>query len=73
MARTTVELDDDLIARVMRRYGISTKCAAIDYALRRLDFELMTREEALEMRGSGWDGDLAELRIGYLIEPGRDH
>ena len=66
MSRTNVEIDDELIARVMRRYGLSTKRAAIDLALRRLDLEPMSREEALAMRGTGWQGDLDELRGGYL-------
>jgi len=69
MARTNVDVDDVLIERVMRRYGLRTKRAAIDLALRRLDLEPMTREEALAMRGSGWDGDLDELRGGYLRSP----
>jgi Arc/MetJ family transcription regulator len=63
--RTNVEIDGELIARVMRRYGLRTKRAAIDLALRRLDIEPMTRDEALAMRGSGWDGDLADLRQEY--------
>lgn len=65
MSRTNVEIDDAVIARVMRRYGLRTKRAAIDLALRRLDLEPMTRDEALALRGSGWEGDLAELRSGY--------
>jgi Arc/MetJ family transcription regulator len=64
--RTNVEIDDQLIARVMRRYGLRTKRAAIDLALRRLDVDPMSRDEALAMRGSGWDGDLDELRSGYV-------
>lgn len=63
--RTNIEIDRELIARVMRRYGLPTKRAAVDLALRRLDLEPMSREEALSMRGSGWAGDLAELREGY--------
>jgi Arc/MetJ family transcription regulator len=62
MARTNVEVDADLIARVMRRYGLATKRAAIDLALRRLDLEPMDRDEALALRGTGWDADLAVLR-----------
>lgn len=64
MTRTNVELDDELVGRVMHRYGVKTKRAAIDLALRRLDVEPMSREEALGMRGAGWDGDLDELRAG---------
>lgn len=66
MGRTNVEIDEKLVTRVMRRYGLRTKRAAIDLALRRLDLEPMSREEALGMRGSGWEGDLGELRGGYL-------
>jgi Arc/MetJ family transcription regulator len=66
MTRTNVDIDDALVARVMRRYGVPTKRAAVDLALRRLDIEPLTREEALAMRGSGWEGDLQELRGGYV-------
>jgi Arc/MetJ family transcription regulator len=65
MARTNIEIDEKLVRRVMRRYGLKTKRAAVDLALRRLDLEPMGRQEALAMRGSGWDGDLDELRAGY--------
>ncbi|HKI93428.1 MAG TPA: type II toxin-antitoxin system VapB family antitoxin [Gaiellaceae bacterium] len=69
MARTNVDVDEALVARVMRRYGLRTKRAAIDLALHRLDLEPMDREEALAMRGSGWQGDLDELRSGYRHSP----
>jgi Arc/MetJ family transcription regulator len=65
MARTNVDIDEQLVQRVMRRYGLRTKRSAIDLALRRLDVEPMSGEEALAMRGSGWEGDLEELRGGY--------
>jgi len=66
MARTNVEIDEPLVRRVMSRYSLKTKRAAIDLALRRLDMEPMSTREALEMRGSGWEGDLDELRSGWL-------
>jgi Arc/MetJ family transcription regulator len=66
MSRTNVEIDDAVIERVMRRYGLRTKRAAIDLALRRLDVEPMSRDEALALRGRGWEGDLDELRSGYV-------
>jgi Arc/MetJ family transcription regulator len=65
MTRTNVEIDDAVIARVMRRYGLKTKRAAVDLALRRLDLEPMTKDEALAMRGRGWEGELDSLRGGY--------
>lgn len=66
MTRTNVEIDDRLVGRVMSRYGLKTKRAAIDLALRRLDMEPMSAEEALDMHGSGWEGDLDELRSDWL-------
>jgi len=63
--RTNVDVDEQLVARVMQRYGLRTKRAAIDLALRRLDVDPMTRDEALGMRGTGWESDLGELRGGY--------
>ena len=62
MTRTNLELDDALVAEVMRRYGLPSKRAAVEYALQRLVGDAMSRAEALEMQGSGWDADLAELR-----------
>ena len=66
MSRTNIEIDDAVIRRVMRRYGLLTKRAAVDLALRRLDLEPMGRDEALAMRGRGWDGDLGELRGDHV-------
>jgi Arc/MetJ family transcription regulator len=71
MSRTNVELDDALVERVMSRYGVPTKRAAVDLALRRLDLEPMSRDEALAMRGSGWEGDLDEMRRGWTGEGSR--
>lgn len=64
MGRTNIEIDDDLIARVMRDHGLVTKRAAVDYALRRADTGVtpMTREEIVAMEGTGWEGDLDEMR-----------
>jgi Arc/MetJ family transcription regulator len=64
MSRTNIEIDDELIRRVMERWGYRTKREAVDSALRRLDLEPMTNEELAAMHGSGWDGDLDELRRG---------
>lgn len=62
MGRTNIDIDDELIARVMRLYSVRTKREAVDMALRRLDVTPMTREEMLAMRGTGWSGDLDEIR-----------
>lgn len=61
MARTNIDIDDELVMRVMRAYRLKTKREAVDFALRRL-IKKLTREEILAMRGVGWDGDLDEMR-----------
>ena len=62
VTRTNIEIDDDLVSEAMRRYGLDSKRAVVDLALRHLVGESMTREEALAMEGSGWEADLEELR-----------
>jgi Arc/MetJ family transcription regulator len=62
MTRTNIDIDDALVERVMRRYRLTSKRAAVDLALRRLVGDPMTREEVLAMRGTGWSGDLDAMR-----------
>ena len=62
MGRTNIELDDALIAEVMRRYGVRTKREAVDLALRRLVGLPLTREFLQSLKGAGWGGELDELR-----------
>lgn len=63
MGLIDIEIDDVLVERVMRLHGVDTKGAAVDLALRRLVGEPLSREEALGLEGSGWEGDLEELRL----------
>jgi Arc/MetJ family transcription regulator len=49
--RTNIEIDDELLAVVMKRYRLRTKTEAVDLALRRLAGQPMSRDEALAMRG----------------------
>ncbi len=46
----------------MRRYQLSTKRDAVNFALRALAAEPLTIDEARGLRGSGWDGDLDAMR-----------
>jgi Arc/MetJ family transcription regulator len=62
MARTNIDIDDELVRRVMEVYGLRTKREAVDFALRELVEQPMSLEEALAMQGSGWEGDLEEMR-----------
>ncbi len=52
MSRTNLLIDDELLERVMRRYGLRTKTEAVDLALRHLAGRPMTTEEALAMQGA---------------------
>jgi Arc/MetJ family transcription regulator len=60
--RTNIEIDEGLVAEVLRRYGLRTKREAVDLALRRLVGVPLTTAEALQLQGSGWEADLDELR-----------
>lgn len=52
MARTNIEIEDSYVQAIMDRYGLRTKTAAVDLALRHLAGQPMTREEALAMQGA---------------------
>lgn len=62
MSRTNIDIDEELIARVMRVHGYRTKREAVDGALRQLDIRPYTRGEILALEGTGWSGDLDEIR-----------
>jgi Arc/MetJ family transcription regulator len=50
--RTNIELEIDYVEAIMDRYGVHTKTAAVDLALRHLAGQPMTRDQALAMRGT---------------------
>lgn len=62
VSRTNIDIDDEVLGRVQQTYGLRTKREAVDFALRRLLVEPMGRTEALSMEGTGWAGDLVEIR-----------
>ena len=64
MSRTNVNIDDEACAEIMRRYRLTSKREAINLALRALAAEPLDVDEAKQLRGSGWDGDLDEMRSG---------
>lgn len=61
MTRTNVVIDDKLIARVMKLYGLRTKREAIDFALRKAAGGY-DPQKILELEGIGWEGDLQKMR-----------
>ena len=68
MTRTNIEIDDELVARVMKRYELRTKKEAVDLALREVAGTPLTREFLDSVHGMGWDGDLAEMRRSRISE-----
>ncbi|MEX2122802.1 MAG: type II toxin-antitoxin system VapB family antitoxin [Woeseia sp.] len=62
MSRTSIDIDDAACRAVMDRYGLATKREAVNFALRTLAAEPLTVGEARRLRGSGWEGDLDDMR-----------
>ena len=65
MTRTNIDIDENACLVVMRRYGLSTKRDAVNFALREMAAH-MTLKDLRSLRGSGWDGDLAESRASRV-------
>ena len=53
MSRINVNIDDQACAEVMRRYRLTTKREAINFALRSLAAEPLSIDEARQLRRSG--------------------
>ncbi len=66
MARTNIDLDDEACDTVMRRYHLSSKREAVNFALRTVASEALDLDQARRLRGSGWEGDLDELRASRI-------
>ena len=66
--RTNIEIDDKLLRRAMKATGQSTKRATVEAALEKV-VAIADQMQALEnLRGSGWDGDLYEMRNDWTPE-----
>ena len=66
MGRTNIDIDDQACAAVMARFRLETKREAVNLALRRLAAVPLDLEEARSLRGSGWDGDLEDMRTDHV-------
>jgi len=62
MTRTNIDIDDELVAEVIRKYALSSKREAVDLALRKAAGSLITPDFAWSLKGIGWDGDLDAMR-----------
>lgn len=65
--RTNIEIDDALIAEAMEALGVKTKREAVQIALERATRKSRQLRALEEMRGSGWEGDLDEMRTSKYI------
>ncbi len=73
VTRTNIDIDDELVGRAMRTFGLRSKRQAVQLALERLlGGGPMSIDEQLEMEGSGWDGDLGSMRASRVGEWDRD-
>ena len=68
MGRTNIVIDDELVERVMKLYGLRTKREAVEFALLKLAGRREAHRLALELEGIGWDGDLEEMRRSRIEE-----
>lgn len=50
--RTNIEIENDYVEAIMKRFGVRTKTEAVDLALRHLAGDPMSNEEAIAMRGA---------------------
>ena len=66
MARTNIDIDDDACEVVMRRYHLRTKRDAVNMALRLVAGEAISADDARSLRGSGWEGDLDDMRTSRV-------
>lgn len=62
MSRTNIDIDEEACAVVMQRYHLATKREAVNLALQTLAGEPLSLDKARRLRGSGWDGDLEDMR-----------
>jgi Arc/MetJ family transcription regulator len=67
MARTNIDIDEAACDAIMRRFDFQTKREAVNYALRTLAAAPLDVASARALRGSGWDGDLDEMRTARTL------
>ena len=69
--RTNIDIDDALVAEAMTVFGLKTKKAAVEEALRRAVRQARQRRALKALKGVGWDGDLDAMREGRFFDEPR--
>ena len=62
IVRTNIDIDDALLAEAMQVSGKTSKKATVEEALRRMVHHQRVVDGIRSLRGSGWIGDLDEMR-----------
>lgn len=62
MTRTNIDIDDELVAEVIRKFDLSSKREAVDLALRKAVGSPITADFVWSLKGIGWEGDLDVMR-----------
>lgn len=68
MSRTNIDIDDELVAEVMRKYNLDTKRAAVDLALRKVAGPRLTLADLNAVHGIGFEVELDDLRRDRVAE-----
>jgi Arc/MetJ family transcription regulator len=55
MSRTNIDIDDELVTKVMEQNGLKTKKAAVDFALRKAVRRVPSASEILALEGIGFE------------------
>jgi Arc/MetJ family transcription regulator len=66
--RTNIDIDEDLMVKAMKATGQKTKKATVEAALRKAVMLSAQREALDELWGTGWEGDLDEMRRDWSEE-----
>lgn len=62
MARTVIDIDEEVLAQALRLSGLRKKVDVVNYALRKL-VEQQEIEQILTLKGKvDWEGDLEQMR-----------
>lgn len=62
MARTVIDIDEEIFAKAQRLTGLRKKVDLVNFALRKL-VEQKEIEKILDLKGKvKWEGDLEEMR-----------
>lgn len=69
--RTSIDIDNALLAEAMNALGLSTKKATVEEALRRLVHEHRQKQAIADMAGLSWEGDLGTVRLDHMRKPRR--